>query len=187
MAKHLGRELAFLGAHRVGLYWPADGEIDPLTLIALPQARGKQWHLPVLCPTLQPRLWFLSYSPGEPTRKNRFRIPEPARRNRRLRLAQSLDILILPLVGFDAACHRLGMGAGYYDRTLGYLLRHKHWRRPRLIGIAHECQHVARLPVQSWDVPLDMIVTEVRVYRRKAVTPHKPQRGRNRQPAPPIR
>ena len=121
MARRLGQEPVFLHARRIGIYWPADGEIDPRVLLNLSQAGAKRWSLPVLCPHPQPRLWFLSYRPGEPTRPNRFGIPEPARRNRRLRLARSLDILLLPLVGFDADCNRMGMGAGYYDRTLGYL------------------------------------------------------------------
>ena len=167
MARRLGQEPVFLHARRIGIYWPTDGEIDPRVLLNLSQAGAKRWSLPVLCPHPQPRLWFLSYRPGEPTRPNRFGIPEPARRNRRLRLARSLDILLLPLVGFDADCNRMGMGAGYYDRTLGYLAHREHWRRPRLIGVAHECQRVDRLPVQPWDVPLDLIVTEDWVYRRR--------------------
>ena len=160
------RHPAFLRAQRVGIYWPADGEIDPRPLLNLAQARSRRWHLPVLCPHPHPRLWFLTYRPGEPMRPNRFGIPEPARRNRRLRLAWTLDLLLVPLVGFDAECHRLGMGGGYYDRTLSYLSHRDHWRRPRLIGLAHECQRVAALPVRPWDIPLDFVVTEHQVYRR---------------------
>jgi len=166
LARTLGRHPAFLRARRIGIYWPADGEIDPRPLLGLAQASRKRWHLPVLCPHPHPRLWFLTYRPDEPLRPNRFGIPEPALRNRRLRLAWSLDILLVPLVGFDAECHRLGMGGGYYDRTLSFLSRRQHWRRPRLIGIAHECQRVAELPVRPWDIPLDLVMTERRVYRR---------------------
>ena len=166
LARTLGRHPAFLRARRIGIYWPADGEIDPRPLLGLAQASRKRWHLPVLCPHPHPRLWFLTYRPDEPLRPNRFGIPEPALRNRRLRLAWTLDILLVPLVGFDAGCHRLGMGGGYYDRTLSFLSRRQHWRRPRLIGIAHECQRVAELPVRPWDIPLDLVMTERRVYRR---------------------
>lgn len=166
LARRLGRDPAFLRARRIGIYWPTDGEIDPRPLLGLAQASGKRWQLPVLCPHPHPRLWFLTYRPGEPIRPNRFGIPEPALRNRRLRLAWTLDLLLVPLVGFDAECNRLGMGGGYYDRTLGYLTHRPHWRRPRLIGIAHECQRVARLPVRPWDIPLDLVVTEYRMYRR---------------------
>ncbi len=170
LAKRLGRHRFFLSARRVGIYWPADGEIDPRPLLTRPQARGKDWHLPVLCQHPRPRLWFLRYRTGEPLRPNRFQIPEPALRNHRLRLAWALDLLLVPLVGFDADCNRLGMGGGYYDRTLSYLTHRQHWRRPRLIGIAHECQRVDRLPVRPWDIPLDLIVTEARIWQRKART-----------------
>ncbi len=166
LARTLGRHPAFLRARRIGIYWPADGEIDPRPLLGLAQASRKRWHLPVLCPHPHPRLWFLTYRPDEPLRPNRFGIPEPALRNQRLRLAWTLDILLVPLVGFDAGCHRLGMGGGYYDRTLSYLSHRQYWRRPRLIGVAHECQRVAELPVRPWDIPLDLVMTERRVYRR---------------------
>jgi 5-formyltetrahydrofolate cyclo-ligase len=103
-------------------------------------------------------------------RANRFNIPEPTLRNRRLRLAWTLDLLLVPLVGFDAGGNRLGMGGGFYDRTLSYLSHRTYWRRPRLIGIAHECQRVAELRLRPWDVPLDMVVTERQVYRRGPTT-----------------
>jgi 5-formyltetrahydrofolate cyclo-ligase len=164
LSRALGRYPPFLRAKRIGFYWPADGEIDTRPLLGLTQARRKRWHLPVLCPHPHPRLWFLTYRQDEPMRPNRFGIPEPARRNRRLRLAWTLDLLLVPLVGFDARCNRLGMGGGYYDRTLGYLCHRRHWRRPYLIGVAHECQRVARLPASPWDVPLDLVVTEQRIY-----------------------
>jgi 5-formyltetrahydrofolate cyclo-ligase len=77
-----------------------------------------------------------------------------------------LDLLLVPLVGFDADCNRLGMGGGFYDRTLAYLTRRTHWRRPRLVGIAHECQRVERLETGPWDVPLDAVATERRLYWR---------------------
>ena len=70
------------------------------------------------------------------------------------------------LVGFDARCNRLGMGGGYYDRTLAYLRHRVHWRRPLLVGVAHECQRVERLEANPWDVPLDLVVTERRIYAR---------------------
>lgn len=164
LARVLGRHPDFLRATRIALYWPADGEIDPRPLMTLPQARRKRWQLPVLRPCPFPKLWFLGYSPGEPTIRNRFGIPEPERRNRRLRAAGSLDLLLLPLVGFDADCNRIGMGGGFYDHTLAYLRGRRYWRRPYLIGLAHECQRVGRLPVRPWDVPLDLVVTEARVY-----------------------
>jgi 5-formyltetrahydrofolate cyclo-ligase len=164
LARRLARHPIFLKARRIGIYWPADGEIDPRPLLQLRHAKAKRWHLPVLRTHPKSGLWFLSYRPGEAMQGNRFGIPEPARRSSRQRHAQGLDLLIIPLVGFDAACNRLGMGGGFYDRSLRYLSHHRHWRRPHLIGVAHECQHVPSLPVCPWDVPLDLVVTERRIY-----------------------
>lgn len=157
---------SFLRARRLAAYLAADGEIDPSPLIARARMRGKRIHLPVLRPGPLPRLWFVEHRPGHPMRPNRFGIPEPRRRGRRLRLPGSLDLLLIPLVGFDADCNRMGMGAGYYDHTLAYLRGRRLWHRPLLIGLAHECQRVGHLDAEPWDVPLDLVVTEARVYRR---------------------
>jgi 5-formyltetrahydrofolate cyclo-ligase len=160
----LGKHPAFLRAKRVAAYWPTDGEIDPFPLLRLAHARGKRCLLPVLRAHPKRKLWFVDYRPGEPLRKNHYGIPEPRMRNRRIRLPFALDLLLLPLVGFDADLHRLGMGGGYYDRTLAYRRQRSHWRRPRLIGIAHECQRVEYLEANPWDVPLDLVATEKGVH-----------------------
>ena len=68
-----------------------------------------------------------------------------------------LDVILMPLVGFDNDGNRLGMGGGYYDRTLAYT-RHA-IKKPVLIGVAHDLQRVDRLPYASWDIPLNAIVT----------------------------
>jgi 5-formyltetrahydrofolate cyclo-ligase len=164
LARSLGKQAAFLRARRVGVYWSADGEIDPFPLLGLAHARHKRCFLPVLRPHPQRKLWFLEYRRDDPLKKNRFGIPEPRLRNRRIRLPWALDLLLLPLVGFDPDCNRLGMGGGYYDRTLCYLLRRQHWRRPLLVGLAHECQRVEILRPNPWDVPLNMVATEERIY-----------------------
>jgi len=166
LARSLGRQIIFLRARRVGIYWRAQGEIDPLPLLRLAHARRKGYFLPVLRPYPRGKLWFLAHRPGDPLTTNRFGIPEPRARNRRVRLPWALDLLLVPLVGFDARCNRLGMGGGYYDRTLAYLRRRRHWRRPRLVGIAHECQWVETLTPNPWDIPLERIATEARTYVR---------------------
>lgn len=71
------------------------------------------------------------------------------------------DIVFTPLVGFDAALNRLGQGAGHYDRAFERL------QDVVKIGLAWSCQQVDTLPVEPWDVPLDMIVTEQRVFERE--------------------
>ena len=167
LARLLGKQSAFLRADRVGAYWCGNGEIDPSPLLQLTHTRHKQCFLPVLRPHPRRKLWFLPYRPGDPLKKNRYGIPEPRLRNRRIRLPWALDLLLVPLVGFDADCNRMGMGGGYYDRTLAYLLQRKRWRRPLLVGVAHACQRVDSLETKPWDVPLDMVATEERIYVRK--------------------
>ena len=71
-----------------------------------------------------------------------------------------MDVILLPLVAFDRKGYRLGMGGGYYDRSLAFRRSRQQWRRPRLIGVAHSCQQHPGLPQQHWDVPLDCIITE---------------------------
>ena len=154
-------------ARRVALYLPNDGEIDPTPLIGWLRRRGARVHLPVLKPLSRNRLWFVHYHAGTPMVRNRFGIREPetrhgAHRARRLP-AWALDLILLPLVGFDARGQRMGMGGGFYDRTLAFTRRPG--PRPRLIGLAHDCQQVSELPVEPWDVPLDAIASDARVIR----------------------
>ncbi|TCT20111.1 5-formyltetrahydrofolate cyclo-ligase [Thiobaca trueperi] len=180
VAKRLARARVFLRARRIAFYWPADGELDPRPLLEQAHRRGKTGYLPVLRPRLNgrrgDRLWFAPYVPGAPLCPNRFGIPEP-RSRRGLRLAWNLDLLMMPLVGFDADCNRLGMGGGFYDRTLAYLRRHRAWNRPRLIGLAHACQQVARIEPQPWDIPLEAVVTECVIQVRSFA----PQRRKGRE------
>ena len=77
--------------------------------------------------------------------------------------------MLVPLVGFDGAGNRLGMGAGYYDRTFAFRHARRHWRGPRLIGVAYDCQEVDAIDDRAWDVPLDGVVTEsgVRMFERR--------------------
>ena len=166
LALILGRHRVFLRARNIGGYWAADGEIDPRPLLKLAQARHKPCLLPVLRPHPRRKLWFVRHAAGDPLQANRYGIPEPSLRNGRIRPPWALDLLFLPLVGFDADCNRLGMGGGYYDQTLAYLSTRTHWRRPLLVGLAHECQRVERLEVRPWDIRLDMVVTEKRIYAR---------------------
>lgn len=156
-------------ARRVALYLPNDGEIDATALLPWLRRRGAKAYLPVLRPLSDNRLWFVHYHDATPMVANRFGIREPhtrhgAHRARRV-FPWALDLVLLPLVGFDADGNRMGMGGGFYDRTFEFV--HHRRPRPRLIGVAHECQYVERLPVASWDVPLDAIVSDTRVIRPK--------------------
>ena len=107
---------------------------------------------------------FQRVHPHESMTRNRFRIAEPQDLPARQRKVWTLDLILLPLVGFDEQGGRLGMGGGFYDRSLAYLHRRKNWHMPTLLGLAHECQRVDELAMASWDVPLQATVTDKAWY-----------------------
>ncbi|MBV1775511.1 5-formyltetrahydrofolate cyclo-ligase [Burkholderiaceae bacterium DAT-1] len=77
---------------------------------------------------------------------------------------RDLDAVLVPLTGFDAQGGRMGQGGGYYDCTFSFSRQRQHWRKPRLIGIAYDCQRVDSLPLEAHDARLDAVLTESRVY-----------------------
>ncbi|MCD5983462.1 MULTISPECIES: 5-formyltetrahydrofolate cyclo-ligase [Pseudomonas] len=172
-ARGLYRQLAqhplFRRARHVSLYLPMDGEIDPRLLLRAAQRRGKATYLPVLNAWPRTRMVFQRVRPGETFRANRFRIPEPRINRAKQRRIWALDLVLMPLVGFDDEGGRLGMGGGFYDRSLAYRARRSTWRKPVLLGLAHECQKVERLAQASWDVPLQGTVSDRRWYLAKAL------------------
>ena len=164
MAKHLMCSKPFLHSQRIALYISADGEMDPAPVLERIRQMGKTCFLPVLRPKPQRSLWFSEYRTGDRLIPNHFGIKEPSIRRRPPVPPWGLDLILLPLVGFDDQGNRLGMGGGFYDRTLAFLLQRKQWHSPRLIGIAHDCQKVKTIPTQSWDIPLEGVATESTLY-----------------------
>ncbi len=96
--------------------------------------------------------------------KNIYGIREPKLIPANRRAAWALDLVLLPLVAFDALGNRMGMGGGYYDRTFSFKSLRKGMTGPNLIGLAHEIQRVEKLPIESWDIPLTSIVTDSKSY-----------------------
>ena len=158
--RQLAQHPLFRRAKHISLYLPTDGEIDPRLLLRAAQRRGKATYLPVLSAWPRTKMVFQRVDPGEKLLPNRFRILEPRINACRQRKVWALDLVLLPLVGFDDAGGRLGMGGGFYDRSLAYLARRQSWRKPTLLGLAHEFQMVDRLAQASWDVPLAGTVTD---------------------------
>lgn len=152
-------------AQRIALYWPVDGEIDVRALARQANFSRHVFYLPVLQAFPANTLRFARWPRARRQQRNRFGIPEP--RGRRALPAEKMDAILLPLTGFDAQGNRLGMGGGFYDRTLAFKRRcgHKSAGRPLLIGVAHACQQVASLPAEDWDVGLQLIVTDKQIFR----------------------
>ena len=141
-------------AQRIALYVSFDGEISTDKLIKTLWAQDKHVYLPVLHPFNPNHLLFLRYLPDTPMLKNKFGILEPKLNVQNVLPLDELDILFTPLVAFDKQGNRLGMGGGFYDRTL------QNWQNTSFIpvGLAHQCQQVEQLPTEAWDVPLHQIL-----------------------------
>ena len=73
---------------------------------------------------------------------------------------RSLDVVVTPLVAFDKQRNRIGMGSGYYDRTFAFLGPRRIWLRPRLVGLAFDCQRARKISPNPWDIPLSCVLTE---------------------------
>ena len=128
--QQLAQHPLFRRAKHIALYLPTDGEIDPRLLLREAQRRGKTTYLPVLSAWPRTKMVFQRLSPGEKLRPNRYRILEPRINHARQRKVWALDLVLLPLVGFDETGGRLGMGGGFYDRSLAYQARRQSWRKP---------------------------------------------------------
>lgn len=165
------RQLIFHKARRIAFYLPVDGEIDPGLLLAHALRNGKHCYLPVLGRGANPQMMFVRFNPGEHLTANRWGIREPHLRSTNRIAPWALDLVFVPLTGFDDACNRLGMGKGFYDRAFrfkrkGHCRQGSQRRSPRLIGLAHECQKQNALPVAGWDIAMDWIFSDCAVYQR---------------------
>lgn len=145
---------------RVAVYFAYGHEADLAHVIALARRRRCILYLPVICDFRRSRMRFVRYQVDSAMRVNRYGIAEPDARHAEIIPARRLDLVLVPLVGFDAHGSRLGSGAGFYDRSLHHLREGRRWRKPKLIGVGYDCQRVERLQPDRWDVPLDGILTE---------------------------
>lgn len=146
----------FVRAQKIALYLAADGEVATDLIAGQAWRDGKQVYVPVVDAQQQGQMRFQLLLPQQQCVNNRYAISEPLWQPQQQLDCALLDVVLLPLVGFDAAGGRLGMGGGYYDRALAQVEP----GRPALIGLAHSCQQLPQLEVQPWDVPLDAVITE---------------------------
>jgi 5-formyltetrahydrofolate cyclo-ligase len=154
-ARHALNYLSRRHCRRVAVYLSAGSELDTAPLLQALWHRGFRVCVPVMLAEAG-RMRFAAIDAATPLRRKRFGIREPLS-TRRVVSRRQLDAILLPLVGFDDAGHRLGAGGGYYDR---WLARQRHFPRPLRVGYAYAVQRVALLPHDPWDVRLDAVVTE---------------------------
>jgi len=144
-------------SQRIAIYLSMNEELDTSPIVDLAQSQGKSLFLPVISnKTMQ----FAKWERDQPLESGPFGIKQPLPPANSCK-PNALDLILLPLVAFDRAGNRLGMGAGYYDRYLADIGQQP--GQPFLMGIAHSVQEVEELPVDPWDVALDGVITEQEV------------------------
>jgi len=161
LTNNLTRHNKIQQASRIAIYLSNDGELSTDTFIDWCWKNNKKVYLPVVHPFSLGNLLFLRYQAGTQLINNRYGILEPELDVTKVCPLAELDVICTPLVAFDTTGARLGMGGGFYDRSLA------HWQQTKLypLGLAHNCQLVESVPVESWDVPLPEIMTPSKSYR----------------------
>jgi 5-formyltetrahydrofolate cyclo-ligase len=160
ISERLLKESLWIEATHIALYASHQNEVATDALIKTMWQAGKKAYLPMI--NEDQKLTFALYTPSTLREKNRLGILEPV--SPTLFDAANLDIVIVPLVGFDIHKNRLGMGAGHYDRTFAFLRDSHLPSKPLLIGLAYEIQKTDKLDAENWDIPLDYVITEKALY-----------------------
>ena len=163
---HIEKIPEFLTDPRIGGYWAVEGELPLAALMQGLRSRGQIWHLPIVA--LQRRLEFAPWQAGAALTTNRYGIPEPIASAAQRVAPQQLDVVLVPLLGFDRSGHRLGFGGGYYDRSFAFLKDRIEAHKPLLVGIGYALQEVREIVPMPWDLRLDYVVTEHELIQPQA-------------------
>lgn len=149
----------YRSAVHIALYYPVNGEVDVRYLTKTLSDPKKQYYFPKITPSNT--LLFLPVHKDTLFQENKFGIPEPKEAEENAVPLNELELIIVPIVAFDEALTRLGTGGGYYDRTL------QEFKKPCLLGAAYDFQKTPWIERSLWDIPMNLIVTEKMIYRRK--------------------
>ena len=151
----LERSFPGLARCRLAFCWPIKGEYDARHLARTLRSRGALTALPVVVAP-GTALIFREWHPGVRLERGALDIPYPVGSEEVVP-----DAVLLPMNGWDRQGYRLGYGAGFFDRTLASLAK-----KPLTVGISYELAKLDTIHPQSWDLPMDYVVTEKGVYRR---------------------
>ena len=149
---------SFQSGQKIALYLANDGEIDPKHIQNFLKNQGIIVYLPIIDDKILKFAKIINKF-----KKNKFGIDEPV--TTEILNAEQLDIIFMPLVGFDTQKNRIGMGGGFYDRTLAFKKQQAKSTNPKLIGLAFDCQKIDKIMAEEWDVPLDTVITSTTIYR----------------------
>lgn len=160
LSVNLFRRMTINKSDKVAVYLSTDGEIS------LHHVIKKLWRKQVKCflPVIAPKtgmLAFIAYSKSQTLTKNCYDISEPGYRRSKVYSIDKMNIILMPLVGFDRQGNRLGMGGGYYDKALGEKNYCASIRNKKVVGVAHTLQKVKHIPCANWDIKPELILTEL--------------------------
>ncbi|MCP4985678.1 MAG: 5-formyltetrahydrofolate cyclo-ligase [Colwellia sp.] len=160
LKENLSRHQKIQQASRIAIYLNNDGELSTVQFIEWCWQQKKEVYLPVVHPFNTGNLLFLRYQKNTELINNIYGILEPKLDVTQVCPLAELDVICTPLVAFDNTGSRLGMGGGFYDRSLA------NWQKTKIfpLGLAHDCQLVESVPVESWDIPLPEIITPNKSY-----------------------
>ena len=146
----------FFSSHSIGCYLPTIDEVDTRSIIERGWRANKRIFVPVLRKGRQ--MSFREISPDTPLQMNAYGVWEPL--TGEVMSPGRLDIAIAPTVAYDDDNNRIGMGGGYFDRCFSYLRHRKNWLRPKLIGVAFQCQKVEKISPNAWDIRLYRVFSD---------------------------
>ena len=152
----------FNTSQHIACYLGQADEFDCTPIIQAIWQAGKNCYLPIII-SLKNTLAFSAYHENDLLKLNKYSIREPIVNNKII-APEKLDLVIVPLVGFDLHGHRIGMGGGYYDRTFAFKNKTSLVIKPYLVGLAYELQKSSEIPHDNWDVSLQSIITERKIY-----------------------
>ncbi|MFA6409078.1 MAG: 5-formyltetrahydrofolate cyclo-ligase [Gammaproteobacteria bacterium] len=150
-------------SQNIAIYLPMAGEIDVLPILEQAWQEGKTCYLPVVKAGENAVLEFVKYQKNDALRTNTCGAKEPLATTPKIS-PEHLDLVIVPLVGFNESGMRLGQGGGFYDRTFAFKKDLPKNSKPLLIGVAYELQKIRHLPKETWDVAMDLVITEKKIY-----------------------
>ncbi len=147
----------FFRSKTIACYLSIDSEVDTSLIFERAWRAEKQIFVPVIDDTSEMR--FVQIKRNTRLERNRYGIWEPVSGTDIS--SKTLDVVVTPLVAFDKNLNRIGMGGGYFDRSFYYLKCKRQWFRPKLAGVAFECQKVEKISPNPWDIPLYRVFTEL--------------------------
>jgi 5-formyltetrahydrofolate cyclo-ligase len=156
IAKRFLNSRHFLNSDTIACYLATWDEVDTDTIIDRAWRAKKRIFAPVI--DTRGEMSFKIMRPETTLVLSRFGLWEP---DSELHIEPSeLDVVVTPLVAFDHQYNRIGMGGGYFDRTFAFLRGRQNWLRPKLVGLAFDCQKVEKIEPNPWDIRLYRVFSE---------------------------